>query len=129
VPVADKLWFRPGDRRALGSEILHSDLGVNLVFFTIMFRSIFDNLPVEIVLLVVDNLDPKNLLSLLRAICWLTELLTGQQATISDKKGNTTLHLLAENGETELIKLLLLISDNFNLDLRNGSGETIFLCG
>jgi ankyrin repeat protein len=84
----------------------------------------FDNLPVEIILSVVDSLDSKDLLSLLCWKRWLAKLLTSEQVTrISDKSGNTILHLLVENGETELVEQLLL-KDNFNPDLRNVNGQT-----
>jgi ankyrin repeat protein len=94
-----------------------------------MFLSVLDTLPTEVVLLVVDNLGPKDLQSLLHVIHWLPGLLTRQQATItsSDENGNTILHILAENGEAELIKPLLL-KCNLDPDPRDSSGQTPFAC-
>jgi ankyrin repeat protein len=94
-----------------------------------MFRSVFDNLPVEIILVIVDNLDPEDLLSLLCGIRWLPKLLTNQQvAQISKKSGNTILHLLVENREADLVELLL-SKDSINPDPRNSwNGQTPLFC-
>jgi ankyrin repeat protein len=86
--------------------------------------SVFDILPLEIILLVVDDLDPEDLRSLLRGIRWFAKILTSQQVSmITDKSGNTVLHLLAQAGEADLIKPLL-SKDNLNPDLRNMNGQT-----
>jgi hypothetical protein len=71
-----------------------------------MFRFTFDSLPAEILLLVIDNLSPQALHSLLHCgIHWLPEPLTSQQIANVDGEGNTILHLLAENREADLVKI------------------------
>jgi hypothetical protein len=91
-------------------------------YWASMFRSPFDNLPVEIIHVIVDKLDLEGLLSLLCGICWLPKLLKSQQVTqISKKSGNTILHILAENGEADLVELLL-SNDSVSPDLRNLNG-------
>jgi ankyrin repeat protein len=92
-----------------------------------MFRSILDTLPVEIILLIVDNFGPKDLQLLLHCIHWLPEILESQQIANKDEKGNTILHLLAKNGEADLIYPLLL-KDRVNPDPRNSNGETPLFC-
>jgi ankyrin repeat protein len=92
-------------------------------------QSAFDALPVEIVLLMVDNLDLKSLLSLLRWIRWLPDHLTSRQLiTIRDKRENTILHLLAESGEAALMEPLLSKVNNVSPDPRNRSGQTPLSC-
>jgi ankyrin repeat protein len=88
-----------------------------------MFPSVFDTVPTEIILLVAENLDPEGLLSLLYCLRWVPKLLTRQHITNRDKDGNTILHVLAKNGEADLIKSLLSKYD-INPDPRNGHGET-----
>jgi ankyrin repeat protein len=93
-----------------------------------MFKSVFDTLPVEIVLLVVDNLGPKDLLSLLRCLRWLPSLLTSKQIMTKDKEEWTILHLLAENGDADLIDTLL-EKDNVDPDPRsNWNDQTPISC-
>jgi ankyrin repeat protein len=86
-----------------------------------MFQSVFDTLPVGIVLRVVDNLGPKDMLSLLRCLRWLPNLLTSKQIVTKDKHKNTMLHLLAENEDADLINTLL-NKDNIDLDPKNLDG-------
>jgi ankyrin repeat protein len=88
-----------------------------------MFRSTFDTLPIEIILSVVDNLDPEDLRSLLYGIRWLPKHVTSRQMQIKDKMGNTILHVLAEKGEADLINPLL-SKYSLNPNLRNRLGRT-----
>jgi ankyrin repeat protein len=89
-----------------------------------MSRSLFDTLPTELILLVVDNLGPADLVSFLRLIRWLPSLLKDKQIMAEDQMGSTILHLLAEEGEADLIDLLLL-KGNIHPDPRNRqSGRT-----
>jgi hypothetical protein len=83
-------------------------------------------LPTEIIRLLVDNLNPKGLQSLLHAVRWLPELLTSQQIATKNKEGNTILYLLADNGEGREADLIdpLLPKDTLNLEPRNLKGGT-----
>jgi ankyrin repeat protein len=91
-----------------------------------MFRPAFDALPVEIILHVVDNLAPEDLPSLLHGMRWLPKLLTCRQMRIRGNNGNTLLHVLAENGEVDLINLLL--SKDIDPNLKNRRGRTPLFC-
>jgi hypothetical protein len=64
-------------------------------------------LPIELTLLSAEYLKPVDLLSLLCAAPGLARLLTIQHTTLHDEGGRSILHLLAREGEGELIKLLL----------------------
>jgi ankyrin repeat protein len=87
--------------------------------------SVFDTLPAEIILLVVDYLDDPEDLALLR---WrrLPELLTSRQIAIKGENKNTILHLLATDGDSDLIEPLL--PKCLNPDPRNSRGQTPLSC-
>jgi ankyrin repeat protein len=94
---------------------------------TSMSPSVFDNLPIEISLLVVDKLDdPKDWRALIQSygMRWLPGCLTRRQIKKTDEYGNTILHLLAGNGEADPIKQLLARRLGINPEVKNKVGQT-----
>ena len=80
-------------------------------------------LPLELILLFAEHLMPVDLLSLLRASPGLAWVLTFHHTTLQDEGGRTILHLLAREGEGELMKLLL-ANDGIRPDPKDNWGRT-----
>ena len=80
-------------------------------------------LPREIILLTAENLNPRDQLSLLRAVPDLVRVLTFRHTSVQDEEGNTILHLLAEEAEGRL-KELLLAKSSTQVDPKNKNGQT-----
>ncbi|KAF7154869.1 hypothetical protein CNMCM5623_003127 [Aspergillus felis] len=80
-------------------------------------------LPIELYLLFAEYLMPVDLLSLLCAAPGLARVLTFQHTTLQDEGGRTILHLLAKEGEGELMKLLL-ANDGIRPDTKDNCGRT-----
>ena len=77
----------------------------------------------EIILLSAENLNPRDQLSLLRAVPDLARVLTFRHTSIQDEEGNTILHLLVEEAEGRP-KELLLAKSSTQVDPKNKNGQT-----
>jgi ankyrin repeat protein len=68
--------------------------------------SSFYRLPVDVILITMDYLDPHDLLHLLQAVPYLTPFLTSRHLRAQDENGDTILHLIVEQGIEDMIKPL-----------------------
>jgi hypothetical protein len=66
----------------------------------------FYRLPVEVILIIIDYLDPHDLLSLMQMAPHLVPFLTSRHLRTQDENGDTILHMIVDQGIEDMIKPL-----------------------
>jgi ankyrin repeat protein len=69
----------------------------------------FCHLPVDVILIIMDYLDPHSLLFLMQAVPYLIPFLTSLHLKVQDENGDTILHLIVDQGIEDMIKPLMRI--------------------
>ena len=76
----------------------------------------FCHLPVDVILITIDYLDPHDLLCLMQAVPYLIPFLTSRHINAQDENGDTILHLIVYQGIEDIIKPLIRIISGANND-------------